>query len=420
MPGWQTGLAVEADKRRAAGRAGQGEGASAPAAELVDLRDYRPKERLAVLVVEGDEVDFRAMERALDRIEEPGVATTRARTGAEAADLLERYPWDIAFVDQRLGDMSGIELVRRAGGRLARTPLVLVTGQAERTLEDAALRAGAWDFLDKADLSPPLIRRILRYVCAQHEVTRRLVTAEQNSRDLAAGANAASDAKTRFLAQMSHELRTPLNAILGFAEVIRDNVLGESGSARAREYAGHIHASGTSLLALINDLLDLAKVESGEFSIAFSEVAAGQAVTRAVSSVRPLIEARGLDCRTEVASDLPALYADPLRLQQMLVNLLSNAIKFTHPGGEIAVRAFHIAGEIVIEVADTGIGIPAHALADVTQPFVQVPNALQKPGEGTGLGLALVKSLMERHGGELRLASEESRGTTATLAFPAG
>jgi len=128
MPGWQTGLAVEADNRRAAGRAGQGEGASAPAAELVDLRDYRPKERLAVLVVEGDEVDFRAMEWALDRIEEPGVATTRARTGAEAADLLERYPWDIAFVDQRLGDMSGIELVRRAGGRLARTPLVLVTG----------------------------------------------------------------------------------------------------------------------------------------------------------------------------------------------------------------------------------------------------------------------------------------------------
>ena len=420
MPGWQSGLAVDTDKRRATGLAGQVGGATAPAAELVDLRDYRPKERLAVLVVEGDEVDFRAMERALARIEEPGVVTTRARTGAEAADLLDRYPWDIAFVDQRLGDMSGIELVRRAGGRLARTPLVLVTGQAERALEDAALRAGAWDFLDKADLSPALVRRVLRYVCAQHEVTRRLVTAEQNSRDLAAVANAASDAKTRFLAQMSHELRTPLNAILGFAEVIRDNVLGEAGSERAREYAGHIHTSGASLLALINDLLDLAKVESGEFSIAFSEVVAGQAIARAISSVRPLIEARELDCQLDVTGTLPALYADPLRLQQMLVNLLSNAIKFTHVGGSITVRARHAPGEIVIEVADTGIGIPAHALADVTQPFVQVPNALQKPGEGTGLGLALVKSLMERHGGELRLASEEGRGTTATLAFPAG
>jgi len=118
-------------------------GDSAPAAELVDLRDYRPKERLAVLVVEGDEVDFRAMERALDRIVEPGVVTTRAKTEAEAADLLERYPSDIAFIDQRLGDMSGIELVRRAGGRMTRTPLVLVTGQAERSLEDAVLRAGA-------------------------------------------------------------------------------------------------------------------------------------------------------------------------------------------------------------------------------------------------------------------------------------
>ncbi|MGE0256476.1 MAG: sensor histidine kinase [Alphaproteobacteria bacterium] len=419
MPGRLTGRAVEADKRMAVDHDGPDIGVSTPAAELVDLRDYRPKERLAVLVVEGDEVDFRAMERALDRIVDPGVVTTRAKTGAEAADLLERYPWDIAFVDQRLGDMSGIDLVRRAGGRLARTPLVLVTGQAERTLEDAALRAGAWDFLDKGDLSPSLVRRILRYVCAQHEVTRRLVTAEQKSRDLAAVANAASDAKTRFLAQMSHELRTPLNAILGFAEIVRDNVLGVADGDRAREYAGHIHASGSSLLALINDLLDLAKVESGEFSIAFSEVSAAQAIARSVSSVRPLIEARELEVEIDVPPDLPPLYADPLRLQQMLVNLLSNAIKFTLPGGAITVRAGTGVNEIAIVVADTGIGIPEHALADVTQPFVQVPNALQKPGEGTGLGLALVKSLMERHGGELRLTSIEGTGTTATLAFPA-
>ena len=122
------------------------------------------------------------------------------------------------------------------------------------------MRAGARDFLDKAALSPPLVRRVMRYVYAQHEVTRRLVTAEQNIRDLAAVANDASDAKTRFLAQMSHELRTPLNAILGFAEVIHDNVLGKAGYERAREYAGHIHTSGASLLALINDLLYLAKV----------------------------------------------------------------------------------------------------------------------------------------------------------------
>ncbi|HEY0301214.1 MAG TPA: amino acid permease [Rhizomicrobium sp.] len=233
-------------------------------------------------------------------------------------------------------------------------------------------------------------------------------------------AEAANMAKSAFLAAMSHELRTPLNAILGFSDLIGKQVLGPVGVPAYRGYADDIHSSGRHLLAIINEVLDMAKIGSGEFVLHERLLDAEEVMRGALTIVRQQAQARGVALDVEVARGLPALFADEIRVRQILINLLSNAVKFTADGGRVAVAAsLGAGGALRIAISDDGIGMTDAQIAIARQPFRQIDSSLARKYEGTGLGLPLAEGLMELHGGRLEIRSVPGDGTTVTMVFPA-
>jgi len=240
--------------------------------------------------------------------------------------------------------------------------------------------------------------------------------------DLAATRDAAiyaNHAKSEFLAHMSHEIRTPLNAILGFSEVIGSELLGPVTPPKYREYADDIHESGVHLLELINDILDLAKIEAGKLELQDGEVDVPHAVDASLRFVKERACGAGIALRTEIDAGLPVLRADARMTKQMLINLLTNAVKFTPNGGQVAVLAtLDRFGALRLSVRDTGVGIAAEDIPRVLESFGQADNSRAGVREGTGLGLPLVKSMIEMHGGTLEIESEVDVGTTVTICFP--
>jgi len=233
-------------------------------------------------------------------------------------------------------------------------------------------------------------------------------------------AETANASKTAFLANMSHELRTPLNAILGFSEIINQECFGPVGSARYKEYAGDIHSSGAHLLSLINDLLDVAKIEAGKMEIAPHPLDAHRTFDIALKLVGAKAREKKQSLTISVDPDAPPLYADERALKQILINLVTNAVKFTPEGGRIAVVAGAARGggfQILCE--DNGPGISRDKLDKIFTPFSQVDNRYDRQAGGTGLGLALVRGLAELHGGRAWLESEYGKGCRAYVVLPA-
>jgi PAS domain S-box-containing protein len=258
---------------------------------------------------------------------------------------------------------------------------------------------------------------LLCYEGTVEDVTEKFES-ERALRTALRQAEIANKMKAAFLAAMSHELKTPLNAVLGFSEIIRDEVLGP-GHAVYRDYAADIHKSGARLLAVINDVLDVSRLEGGLLTIDarvenFRDIAEQSVkLGRALTPDSRLIE-------IDMPTDLPPLHVDPRRLAQALGNLLSNALKFTPPGGAIALTAQSASdGGILITVADTGIGMAEETIAAALEPFRQVDGSLARRFEGAGLGLSIAKSLIELHGGSLTIQSAVGEGTSILLALPA-
>jgi len=233
-------------------------------------------------------------------------------------------------------------------------------------------------------------------------------------------AEAANRSKTQFLAMMNHELRTPLNAILGFSEIIRSEALGPIGAGEYKEYAGDIYSSGAHLLALINDLLDLAKVESGMVELREESLDLATNLDDTARIVAKTAAARGVTLASEPAPNLPRIRADKRKLKQIVINLLSNAVKFTPEGKTVSARGVLAPdGGVVIEIADSGIGIAEADIAKVMELFVQIDSDLNRTHRGTGLGLPLCKQLTELHGGVFSIDSVLNEGTTVRIALPA-
>src|SRR5215813_1161192 len=236
--------------------------------------------------------------------------------------------------------------------------------------------------------------------------------AEQKTR-----AEEANQAKSKFLANMSHELRTPLNAIIGFSEIMESGMFGPLGSEKYSEYCRDIHQSGQYLLDVINDVLDMSKIEAGRIRPELAEVRLGRFLNDAMRVVSARADDKQLTVTADIANGIK-LTADARLLKQIVLNLLSNAVKFTPEGGRITIRARSAAGRVRIAIIDSGIGIPRDALAKLGRPFEQVESHVTKSQQGSGLGLAIAKSLTELHGGTMRIRSTPGQGTIVLLHLP--
>lgn len=308
------------------------------------------------------------------------LAPWRSRAGVEAA---------VAVGASVLLGLLTLALLREAGRR----ERVLVDLQAsERALRDSQ-------------------RRLILDIAARHRAEAELIAAKQAS-------DAANRAKTQFLANMSHELRTPLNAVIGFSEALESGIFGTM-TGKQGEYVSDIRRSGQHLLSLINDVLDTTKIESGQYHLHEETLAIPAVLAQSLRQIEPIAMEKGIVLSVSIEPGLPDLLADERALRQVLLNLLSNAVKFTPSDGRIVVTAGLSEGGLRLRITDTGIGIPQGELEKVMEPFHQVDNSHTRRYAGTGLGLPLVKSLVDMHRGILTLSSVVGRGTTVTVLLPA-
>jgi signal transduction histidine kinase len=351
---------------------------------------------MKVLLVDDEVVSLQFAEYTL---RQAGYEVTMARDGQEALGILAGGQYHLVVADWNMPRMDGTELCRdiRSGRFSDYIYFILLTGKTgpEETLE--GLRAGADDYIHKPYNPTELIMR-----CA---IGSRIIGM----------AHAASRAKTEFLANMSHEIRTPMTAILGYADLLAD----ENVESARQEYIAVIKRNGKHLIGMINDILDLSKIEAGTLKIEPIRCSPAQLAAEVASLMRPQAAAKQLNLKTELVQPLPeTVLTDPLRLRQVLVNLLSNAIKFTEQGEVVfAVRQISHSNSprLCFDVIDTGIGLSEEQLGKLFKPFNQADNSSTRKYGGTGLGLCISKRLAEALGGDIEVRSEPGRGCTFSV-----
>ncbi len=282
-----------------------------------------------------------------------------------------------------------------------------------RGAEELRIREGRWVRASQRRTASGGIVGIRTDITESKRAEAALIAAKKQ-------AELADRAKSEFLACMSHELRTPLTAVIGFAEIIEDELYGPVGSPSYLDSAHEINLAGQHLLKLINDILDLSKIQVGQVDLQEHAVDIRESTSACLALVRQRAEERNVTLEQRIQEEAPALLVDERRLKQILVNLLSNAIKFTPAGGTVTLVACVDPGDgFLFEVSDTGIGMTADDIPKAMSPFGQVDGQLNRMQEGGGLGLPLSRSLVELHGGSLDLRSEIGVGTTVTVSFPA-
>ncbi len=336
-------------------------------------------------------------------------------------------------------------VARAAKEPVVRQRVALAGGESEGSSFEVQLGDGRWLQINErrtkdggfvsvgTDISP-LKQQEERLLLSERELMNSVrdlqksrVTLEQQSQRLAdlaekyqrekTRAEEANRSKSEFLANMSHELRTPLNAIIGFSEVMEQQIFGAIGGAKYVEYARDIHRSGQYLLDVISDILDMSKIEAGRVQLEIKTHSVLAIVEECMRIVAPRAQEGKIEIGQKVSDSL-AVAADKRALKQVLINLLANAIKFTQENGRVTIEANRRGDVVALSIADTGIGIPARALAKLGRPFEQVENHFTKTKSGSGLGLAISKSLVELHGGSLAIQSVVNQGTTVTVLLP--
>jgi signal transduction histidine kinase len=370
--------------------------------------------QLRILVVDDDQVDRLAVKRLLREARIDASVTERADR-ASALEAMREGAFDAVLLDYNLPGADGLSVLQELRRSGLATPIVALTGQGGEEIAVELMKAGAADYLNKNTLTAERLESSLRYARALHraeEERRLLLLREQEARQQAQAANRAKD---EFLATLSHELRTPLNAILGWSRLLASGHLDDANAKRAVE----IIERNTRLQSqLIEDLLDISRIITGKLRLDLQAASVRAIVDAAIESVQPSAAAKNITLACDCAVDEHIL-CDPSRMQQVVWNLLSNAIKFTPQDGRVTVTVHRRGGNIVIAVADSGSGIHPDFLPYVFDRFRQQDGAITRAHGGLGLGLSIVRHLVELHGGSVVAASEgEGRGATFTVTVP--
>lgn len=391
--------------------AGTGAG-SGMVGTVTDMGEYvRTVEALAVAQARSNAV----MEAAADAVVVLDSAGLIHSANRAAAAMFGQAPGDLLW--QRIDGLVPV-LFDPAQDRLSAGLLTLEAQGVQRYTGVPVIHANG--SACPVDVSISVLETSGRrlFIALIRDVSER-ITAQNALIDAKERAEAADRAKTAFLAVMSHELRTPLNAVIGFSQLIESRLLGPAPQERIADYAHSIRASGEHLLGLIDQILDISKVESGQLELCEEPVDLAALMSDSINLLALEAQRRGVHVEYQMGPGLPLLWGDPLRLRQVLVNLLSNSIKFTDPGGRVIVGAgVSRRGGAVLSVQDTGIGIPAEDIPRILVPFGQLDQSITRTHGGTGLGLPLSKRLVERHGGFLVIDSQAGAGTSVTVCLP--
>jgi signal transduction histidine kinase len=373
----------------------------------------------ARILVVDDEPDLEELilQKFRHQIRDGEVGFLFAHDGVEALTVLEAHnDIDLVVTDINMPRMDGLTLLQRLQEIEGDLSAIIVSAYGDMANIRTAMNRGAFDFLTKPldflDFETTIVKTI-RHVEVLREARRRQV---ENQR-----LESASQNKSHFIASMSHELRTPLNAIIGLTDMMVGNTA-RFGTDKALEPLKRIHNAGTHLLGLINQVLDLSKIEAGKLDLSPECVALAPLIDQVIGTARQLAEQNQNRLVVETAENLGTLTIDPMRLRQILLNLLSNACKFTR-NGEVSLRARRIVdGRDVVElaVADNGIGMTPEQLGRLFQEFSQADASTAKKYGGTGLGLAITRKLAQMMGGDITVASEPGKGSLFTVRLPGG
>ncbi|MCA1468760.1 PAS domain S-box protein [Bradyrhizobium sp. IC3195] len=371
----------------------------------------REEERYHLLARNMSDVISRHQRNGAVQFISPAV---EAMLGAQVAQLLGHGLFDRVHVADRPAYLTALSDAARGEVRSVEF----------RLRREPAAERGQVDFIWVEMRCRPLdqdsardVTREAEVVAVMRDVTDRKLF-EQALDQARSAAEAADAAKTRFLATMSHELRTPLNAIIGFSEMIAQEQALMLGAAQRKEYAQLINDSGQHLLSVVNGILDMSKMESGNFEIASEPFAPRASLLHCCNLLALKARENGIDLITDAPQDLPVMTGDPRAFKQIVLNLVANAIKFTERGGQVCVSAAVSGSQLTLRISDTGVGIAPDDLKRIGAPFFQAGTTYQRRHEGTGLGLSIVKSLVALHLGELTVQSRLGEGTAVTIKLP--
>jgi len=356
-------------------------------------------------------------------LEDAGYEITGVDKGTKALEVIKDGNFNVIITDIRLPDVGGMSILELAKEINPDVAVIMMTGYASIESAVNAVNEGAYAYFVKPinmDEMKTAIVNSLRQQMLSRE-NKRLVDDLQRSNKLLFEANrqlrTATEAKSVFLAHMSHELRTPLNAIIGFSDLLIEGIAGKINDQQ-KQCLEDILSSGKHLLSLINDILDLSKVEAGKMDIKPESLVMADVVDDAVTTVKPLIYNSRHELAISIAEDLPPVYGDRNRLKQILLNVLSNAIKFTPDGGKLSLETSREGNFCKVCMVDNGCGIRKEDQTSIFEPFIQLDTRSGEKKQGTGLGLALTKQLVELLGGKIWVESEYGKGSRFSFIIP--
>ena len=398
-----------------------------------------------ILIVDDTPANLRTLTAILS---ERGYQTRPVLSGEMALNAAEKKAPDLMLLDIRMPGMDGYEVCRRLKGdeHTRDIPVIFISALDDVRDKIKAFEAGGQDYVTKPFQPEEVLAKVKIHLSIramqiklqknnarlEQEIAVRKRAEEQlalHVKELSIAKARAEDAdriKSAFLAAMSHELRTPLNSIIGFTGILIQGLPGPLNHEQTKQM-GMVQNSARHLLSLINDVLDISKIEAGQLKTVSEPFDMSESVRNAAQTITPLVEKKNLDLAVEIAPEVSRVKSDQRRVEQILNNLLSNAVKFTEEGG-----AIHLTTRIVtqypvpsterkfikISVQDTGIGIKPEDMDTLFKPFLQVDSGIARKSEGTGLGLSICKSLLEKLGGEIRVESEWGKGSTFVFTLP--